>query len=194
MTAKGKMNVDGQEIKTELYLGGDYKFILLMLGLKGATSNYACAWCKTHKNDRWRINNDYTSYNTPPLARTLKEMFEMSKKSRDNYCCDKQPILNIPLDRIVVDELHLMLRITDILIGNLVQECLDWDKDDDLDHKKGAATGLHLKSLIRVIKSCGVSFDVWEQRNADGKGSRKHDWTSLLGKDIKGIPLQCSAV
>ena len=194
LTAKGKMNVDGQEIQTELYLGGDYKFILLMLGLKGATSNYACAWCKTHKNDRWRINNDYTSYNTPPLARTLKEMFEMSKKSRDNYCCDKQPILNIPLDRIVVDELHLMLRITDILIGNLVQECLDWDKDDDLDHKKGAATGLHLKSLIRVIKSCGVSFDVWEQRNADGKGSGKHDWTSLLGKDKKSIPLQCSSV
>ena len=48
LTAKGKMNVDGQEIKTELYLGGDYKFILPMLGLKGATSNYACAWCKTH--------------------------------------------------------------------------------------------------------------------------------------------------
>ena len=118
----------------------------------------------------------------------------MSKKSRENYCCDKQPILNIPLDHIVVDELHLILRITDILIGNLVQECLDWDKDDDLDHKNGAATGLYLKSLIRVIKSCGVSFDVWEQRNADGKGSRKHDWTSLLGKDKKGIPLQCSAV
>ena len=49
LTAKGKMNVDGQEIKTELYLGGDYKFILLMLGLKGVTSNYACAWCKTQK-------------------------------------------------------------------------------------------------------------------------------------------------
>ena len=29
------MNVDGQEVKTEFYLGDDYKFILLMLGLKG---------------------------------------------------------------------------------------------------------------------------------------------------------------
>ncbi|CAH3035392.1 unnamed protein product, partial [Pocillopora meandrina] len=102
--------MDGQEVKTEFYLGDDYKFILLMLGLKGATFNYACAY-----------------YNTPPSARTLKEISEMSKKSRENYCCDKQPILNIPLDHIVVDELHLMLRITDILIGNLVQECLDWD-------------------------------------------------------------------
>ena len=124
----------------------------------------------------------------------MKEISEMSKKSRENYCCDKQPILNISLDHIVIDELHLMLRITDISIGNLVQECLDWNKDDDLDHKKGAATGLYLKSLIRVIKSCGVSFDVWEQRNADGKGSGKHDWTSLLRKDKKSIPLQCSSV
>ena len=43
----GKLTVDSQDLNAEFYLGGDYKFILLMLGLKlGATSNYACAWCK----------------------------------------------------------------------------------------------------------------------------------------------------
>ena len=47
-----KLTVDGQDLNTEFYLGGDYKFLLLMLGLKGATSNYACAWCKVHKADR----------------------------------------------------------------------------------------------------------------------------------------------
>jgi len=45
--------------------------------------------------------------------------------SKDNYRCDKQPLLNILLDHIVVDELHLMLRVTDILIENFVNECLD---------------------------------------------------------------------
>lgn len=45
--------------------------------------------------------------------------------------------------------------------------------------------GLHLKKLIQVIRSCGVSFDVCEQRNADRKASEKHDWTSLLGADKK---------
>lgn len=39
LIATSKMTVDGHEVKTEFYLGGDYKFILLMLGLKGATSN-----------------------------------------------------------------------------------------------------------------------------------------------------------
>ena len=37
LTTTSKMNVDGQEVKTEFYLSGDYHFILLVLGLKGAT-------------------------------------------------------------------------------------------------------------------------------------------------------------
>lgn len=53
LIATGKMNVDGQEVKTEFYLGGNYKFILKMLRLKGATSNYACVWCKIHKTVKY---------------------------------------------------------------------------------------------------------------------------------------------
>ena len=109
----------------------------------------------------------------------------MSSYSKDNYCCDKKPLLNIELDHIVVDELHLMLRVTDILTENIITECLNWDKHDDLNRKKGEPQLLHLKKLIQVIRSCGVSFDVWEQRNADGKASGKYDWTSLLGTDKK---------
>lgn len=92
-------------------------------------------------------------------------------------------MFNIELDHIVVDELHLMLRVTDILTDNIITECLNWDKDDDLNRKKEEPQGLHLKKLIQVIRSCRISFDVWEQRNADGKASGKYDWTSLLGTD-----------
>ena len=66
--------MDGQN---SIFLGGDHKFIFLMLGLKGGTSNYTCARCKIHKTDHWKINNDYQSYNTPPLARTLEEISEI---------------------------------------------------------------------------------------------------------------------
>ena len=111
----------------------------------------------------------------PPLARSLKEISKMSSHSKDNYCCEKKPLLNIELDHIVVDELHLMLRVTDILTDNIITECLNWDKDDDLNRKKGEPQGLHLKKLIQVIRSCGISFDVWEQRKADGKVSGKYD-------------------
>jgi len=187
MISSGKLTVNDKEINTEFFLGGDYKFILLMLGLKGATSNYACAWCKVQKADRWKIGESYIPYNMPPFARSLEEICKMSSQSKGNFCCDKKPLLNIELDHIVVGELHLMLRVTDILMKNLINECLNCDKDDDLNRKKGEPQGLHLRKLIQVFWSCGVSFDVWELRNADGKASGKYDWTSLLGTDKKII-------
>ena len=39
----------------------------------------------------------------------------MCIKSKDNYCCDRKSLLIIEIDHIVVDEPHLMLRVTDIL-------------------------------------------------------------------------------
>ena len=52
--SKKKIEVGGKSINLEFFLGGgDYKFILLMMGLKSATSHYACVWCKIHKNKRW---------------------------------------------------------------------------------------------------------------------------------------------
>ena len=52
LVATGKINVEGTNINIEFFLGGDYKFILMMLGL-----NYACAWCKLHKDERWILHD-----------------------------------------------------------------------------------------------------------------------------------------
>ena len=90
------------------------------------------------------------------MARTLVEIRETSTTSKDSYCCDKQPLLNIPLDHIVVDELHLMLRVTNILIENLVNECLDWDREDDLDKIKGSCEQLMDESFPLPLFQKGV--------------------------------------
>ena len=68
------------------------------------------------------------------MVRTLEEIREMPTTCKDNYCCDKEPLLKIPLDHIVVDELHLMLHVTDILIENL-------DHEDALDKKSRKQRG-----------------------------------------------------
>lgn len=49
----GSIEVDGKEVKIEMFLGGDYKFLLMAMGLSGATSTYACLWCLIHMLDRW---------------------------------------------------------------------------------------------------------------------------------------------
>ena len=154
-----------------------------MLGMNGATANYACAWCKVHKTDRWKMDQHYSDFNSKPLGRSLQEMRELSTRSNDSYGCCKEPLLNIELDHIIVDELHLLLRITDILTENLITEVIEWDIEENFDKKNG--NNIHLNKLIISIRSCGISFDVWKKKNADGKESSVYDWTSLMGNDKK---------
>jgi hypothetical protein len=46
---KGSTLTDGEEVDLEFFLGGDLKFLLMMLGINNATSNHACLYCKVHK-------------------------------------------------------------------------------------------------------------------------------------------------
>jgi hypothetical protein len=73
---------------------------------------------------------------------------------KEHYCCVHAPILNIKLSHVVIDELHLLLRIMDVLIGNLVKEALQWDK-----HHNWGGGG-------ELVRSCRVSFDIWKKINA----------------------------
>lgn len=46
--------VDGKTVM--FFWGGNCKFILLMMGVKGATSHYARVWCKVHKDSNWKMD------------------------------------------------------------------------------------------------------------------------------------------
>ena len=50
---KGFIVIDDKEIQLEFFLGGDLKFLLIIMGLNSASSNYACLWCKVHKHSTW---------------------------------------------------------------------------------------------------------------------------------------------
>ena len=185
---KGTIIVGGQEVKLEFFLGGDYKFLLTVMGLKGATSLYACLWCKIHKDKRWETDKHFHHFNSPPMMRTLLEIKELVKKGKGDYCCVKVPLLNIDLDHVIVDELHLLLHVMDVMLDNIITEVIDWDKDEDLEKISKEPRGIHLKKLVTEIRSCGVGFDVWELRNpADNKGNGKYEFTSLFGNDKKKV-------
>ena len=46
------------------------------------------------------------------MKRTLEELIDFCTKKKDNYGCILPPLLNIKLENIRLDELHLLLRIT----------------------------------------------------------------------------------
>ena len=49
------IEVDGVTCPIEIFLGGDYKILLIIMGLSYATSDYACLWCKVHKSKSLKL-------------------------------------------------------------------------------------------------------------------------------------------
>ena len=47
--------------------------------------------------------------------------------------------------------------------------------------------GVTLQQLSQGINSCGVTFSIWERKDARGGGSGSMDWTSLMGDEKKEI-------
>ena len=63
LIGKKTIKINDTTYDLEFFLGGDYKFLLLVMGMKSATSNYTCLWCKIHKDDRWRMDFELAHYN-----------------------------------------------------------------------------------------------------------------------------------
>jgi hypothetical protein len=71
------------------------------------------------------------------------------------------------------------------LTKNLVTAAINWDKADNMNKRPCERTTAHLDALIGAINNCGVCFQVWEKKDADGKRSGTYDFTSLMGNDKK---------
>ena len=80
---------------------------------------------------------------------------------------------------------YILLVFTDVLTNNLIEEVLNLDQKENLNKPPCQRKNNHLDSLKAAINSCGVTFNVWEKRNADGKGSGCYNFTSLMGSDKK---------
>ena len=96
--------------------------MLMTMGLKGATCDYASIWCKIQKLQRWGMIKDLDFYNTGDMKRTLQEIrdFHGSK----TFSCIHPPLFDIEFDQVVLDELHLMMRISDRLTESIIGEVI----------------------------------------------------------------------
>ena len=69
----------------------------------------------------------------------------------------------------------------------MVTEAVHWDHQDNFNKRKKDHASIHLDNLKNAIQSCGVTFEIREKRNIDGKGSGQYDFTILLGPDKKKL-------
>lgn len=55
------------------YLGGDLKFLAAFMGIKAATSNYPCIFCKAHKNEFGDLQKEFSVVDVNKKARTISD-------------------------------------------------------------------------------------------------------------------------
>ncbi len=121
-------------------------------------------------------------------ARTLegikkKAQLPSSRPAKERCGVIHSPLLNIELHHVVVDELHLLLRISDVLIRNLIFQMVIQERRSAADqhHEK------YLDKLEKAVREIGVTFRVWEVVESNGKRNGKYDCTSLMGNDKKKV-------
>ena len=80
-----------------------------------------------------------------------------------------------------MDELHLSLQVTDVLIRNLISLAASRDHEE-LQHQEG--TSNHICQLEQAVQSCKVTFTILQRVDGDGRPQLgKYDCTSLNGTD-----------
>lgn len=111
-----------KHISIEFFLTGDMMFLNLAMGLDSCPSVYSCVWRKCSRSDRWDSSKNWSMTNPDQGARTASTICEMAGKKRNMYDCSFPPILSsIPVAHVVMDNLHLFLRIADQLVSQLTK-------------------------------------------------------------------------
>ncbi len=157
----------------EYFLCGDYKFLLLACGIQAANCEHACIYCLSSRKGRKNLQFDEHHWEQSKYRRKLDKI--------GKYNQVHEPLLHVDLDHIVIDELHLLLRVGGLLVRNIVMDAHDLDQQDTvLTNKK---TRNHVDQLVTLIHSCGIPFQVWDTK--DKKSG--YDFTSLTGDQTKRI-------
>ncbi|RHZ85835.1 hypothetical protein Glove_59g63 [Diversispora epigaea] len=126
---KGLKDNQGREWKIGLYFSSDWKFLSICLGINSANSKYFCPWCEISKEKQ--VNFSYEWKIT---------IFDM-----------------IPLCNWIPDELHIMLRITDVLWRLVIDELKsrntwnNWARDVIINEMKHKLTVLQDSNLSKLF-------------------------------------------
>ena len=153
-----------------------------------------------HVTKRWDMSVDEEMY-CQEKERCLSSLKSDGKHStwhcNKHLGCIHPPLLNIELDSIMVmmDELHLMLRVGDVLLRNMILYADSRDRAS----RDQCEEANNLWQLEQAIHSCGVSFHIWQKWEPTGKPiSGSYDWTALTGKHklqvLKMLPQKMSTL
>ena len=171
--------INSNTYNIEYYLGGDMKFLALVCGIESANSTHSCIWCKCPKNQRHQMDVKWSISDTKYGARTIEEistMSQLSKSNKNRYNCNHKPMFPfIPIHHVIIDSLHLFLRIADILINLLIRDIRILDEQ-----KK---SNIHIMQYQQFLNDeCKVHFKFQQD-----KETKTMKWRDLTGPEKKRL-------
>ena len=174
------IEVDGVSYEIKYFLGGDWKFLATVSGIGAANQEYACIWRKCPRVKRWDTSKKWSISDTQMGARTVEEIKEHAKKHKFN--CKFPPLSDfIPMDHVVIDTLHLFLRVSDVLIELLI---LELRTQDAINKNQTFANGFardefnHMAKYETFLKSIGIKFEWFVN-----KDTKKLQYRDLTGPE-----------
>ena len=147
--------------KIEYFLGGDWKFLATACGIGPANQNIVCIWCLCPKNLRHDVKKNWLLNDEEPdhLSRTIQSISRDSKNRKNN--CQHKPLFEfIAMDHVIIDTLHLFLRIADVLLEKLI---LSLKTADAIEHSKfhgnfDIRKYKHMERYINFLKGLNIQF------------------------------------
>jgi len=172
------IKVDSFEFTIEWFFTADLKYLAIALGIEAANSRFACIWCKCPSEERYDVTKIWSIQNENEGARTIASIsrsakLPKTKKYNEEKCgCIRLPLFpSIPIDHVVLDILHLFLRVSDVLTNLLIVEIRRID-----------AINNNTSYLDRYTKflneQCKVSFHMYTD-----KETKKLKWRDLTGPE-----------
>ena len=161
-----------RHVSVKLWLAADYKFLLVVLGFKGATSKHPCIFCKANLSDprEWK----------KPRPLDERKATDLPDKEFSQHCTNLFKF--IPRDRCRIDVLHMLLRCMDRFIhcAALVWlRCWAPHLDKDEDKLKALNAGLG-KAFAKAAGQGSITFaeksgstKTWKLTRVGGSGYKR---------------------
>ena len=128
------------------------------------TNGYVHTTCTPY---RWDMSVHEDMYNKSPpsgKARTLASLHRNCcfSKLEKHLGSRHPPLIELEPSSYVMDELHLLLRVADVLVRNLIHLA---DQLDQRQQQRDGSPGTRIHTLQDLVKSCSVPFRISRVRD-----------------------------
>jgi hypothetical protein len=189
---KGLSNVEINNVVKyiDLFVCADYKMNLNLAGLKMANSLEPCLYCTASKRHLHKladkrkvmVNATLTKLeNGKKICEILDEDFYdialydyIIDENDSQWIHSDKMLIKLPINRFIIDLLHLFLRISDKLFSNLIEKIKTIDNFSD---KYNPKKHKNMAKIISYLKECKIPiYDFFYEENTISK-----IFTSLQG-------------